>query len=182
MVVPLLLLVLAQDPATRPADPPRASDARLERIQREVRHELATLPRYGVFDHLAFKVERDAVTLLGHVRRGSLKEDAEKAVRAIEGVETVRNQIELLPASVGDDAIRLAVYRAIYRDAGLERYALQNNPPIHIVVSGGRVTLEGVVATPLDKQLAATRAREVGSVTQVTDNLVVDKSRSNDEP
>lgn len=153
----------------------RASDERLADVQREVYHELVTLARYGVFDHLAFRVDRDGVTLLGRVRTGALKEDAEEAVRDVRGVETVRNEIEVLPPSVGDEELRLALFRAVYGNAGLERYAFQAMPPIHIIVEHGRVTLEGVVATALDSKLAETQARAVPRVLGVTNNLRVER-------
>ena len=85
-----------------------------DRLVREVRHELVMLPFYGVFDNLAYRVDGPTVTLLGQVTRPTTKSDAEKAVKTIEGVEKVVNNIEVLPVSPNDDRIRLAVYRAIY--------------------------------------------------------------------
>lgn len=70
-----------------------------QRITREVRHELLTLPYFGVFDYIAYKVDDDTVTLLGQVVRPSLRSDAENAVKRIEGVDRVENQIEVLPPS-----------------------------------------------------------------------------------
>src|ERR1700680_1163162 len=80
----------------------------------EVRHELVMLPYYGVFDNLAYRVDGSKVTLFGQVREPKLKSDAEKAVKSIEGVTTVDNEIEVMPLSGNDDGIRLAVYRAVY--------------------------------------------------------------------
>ena len=148
------------------------------RLEREVRHELVMLPYYGVFDNLAFKVDGYKVTLLGAVARPTLKSDAEAVVKRIEGVESVDNQIEVLPLSPNDDRIRLAVYRAVYRQASLSRYALQAIPPIHIIVKNGNVSLEGVVATEADKNLAGIRARGVSGVFSVTNNLRVEKQSS----
>ena len=146
-----------------------------ERSEREVRHELVMLPYYGVFDNLAFKVDGSKVTLLGEVSRPTLKTDAEGVVKHIEGVENVDNQIEVLPLSPNDDRIRLAVYRAVYRQAGLDRYALQAVPPIHIIVKNGNVRLEGVVATEADKNLAGIRAKGVSGVFSVNNSLRVEK-------
>ena len=142
---------------------------------RAVRRELLLLPRFGIFDHLAFKLEKGTVTLLGQVRTGQLKNDAERAVKEIEGVETVVNNIEVLPTSPHDDGIRLAVFRAIYRHEALERYAIESLAPIRIIVKNGHVTLEGVVNSQLDKTLAATQTRSVPGVFSVTDNLRVEK-------
>ena len=103
------------------------------------------LPWYSVFDNLAFKVERDKVTLFGQVTRPTLKSDAESAVKSIEGVASVVNNIEVLPLSAIDDQIRRATYRAIYGDPGVSRHSIQAVPSIHIIVKNGNVTLEGVV-------------------------------------
>jgi hyperosmotically inducible protein len=140
-------------------------------LVREVHHELVMLPYYGVFDNLAYKVEGNTVTLLGQVTRPTLKSDAEAAVKTIEGVESVNNQIEVLPPSPTDDNIRLAEYRAIYGQAPLDRYALQAIPPIHIIVKNGHVTLTGVVANDMDKNTAVIRAKTVPGVFSVDDQL-----------
>jgi hyperosmotically inducible protein len=152
------------------------SGARSEdRITREVRHELVMLPYYGVFDNLAYRVDGGIVTLMGQVTRPTLKSDAGKAVFRIEGVDKVDNQIQVLPLSPVDDRTRLAVYRAIYGHPGLDRYALQAVPPIHIIVENGKVTLEGVVSTQSDKDMANIRANGVGGVFSVVNNLRVEK-------
>ena len=144
-----------------------------DRIVKEVRHELVMLPYYGVFDNLAYRVDGNTVTLLGQVTRPTLKSDAENVVKRIEGVERVDNQIQVLPLSSVDDGIRLATYRAIYGHPGLDRYALQAVPPIHIIVANGNVTLDGVVDSQADKDLAAIRANTVPGVFKVTNNLQV---------
>jgi osmotically-inducible protein OsmY len=149
-----------------------SSDAR---IQKEVRHELVMLPYYSVFDNLAYKVENGKVTLLGQVSRPTLKSDAERAVKSIEGVEAVDNQIQVLPTSPNDDQIRRAMYRALYGDPVLSKYALGALPPIHIIVNGGRVTLEGVVDNETDRNVAEIRAKSVPGVFSVTNNLRVVK-------
>jgi len=146
------------------------------RIQKEVRHQLVMLPYYSVFDNFAYKVSGGNVTLMGQVTRPTLKTDAETAVKGIEGVERVDNQIQVLPVSPNDDRIRRAVYRAIYGSTGLDRYALRAVPTIHIIVNNGKVTLEGAVATEMDKNLANIKASGVGGVFSVQNNLQVDKS------
>src|SRR5579884_4089062 len=147
-----------------------------DRIVREVHHELVMLPYYGVYDNLAYKVNGYTVTLMGQVTRPTLKSDAEAAVKHIEGVERVDNQIEVLPVSPTDDRIRMAEYRAIYDNDQLQRYALQAIPPVHIIVKNGHVTLVGVVANQMDKQVAEIRAKSVPGVFSVTDQLEVEKS------
>lgn len=146
------------------------------RLQKEVRHELVTLPFYDVFDNLAYKVEGGTVTLFGQVTRPTLKTDAERAVKDVEGVERVDNRIEVLPVSPNDDRIRRAVYRAIYGTEGLDRYAMRAVPTIHIIVRNGHVFLEGAVATEADKNLANIKANGVSGVFSVTNNLHVDRA------
>ena len=148
----------------------------IDRIVKEVHHELVMLPFYGVFDNLAYKVSPDGtVTLLGQVSRPTLKSDAENVVKRIEGVERVDNQLKVLPASPNDDRIRRAVYNAIYRNDVLSQYALRAVPPIHIIVDNGNVTLEGVVARQMDKQIAEMQAKSVPGAFSVTDNLKVEE-------
>ena len=142
-----------------------------ERLEKEVRHELVMLPYYGVFDRLAFRVDGAKVSLLGEVTRPTLKSDAGRIVKGIEGVETVDNQIEVLPLSPHDDRIRLAVYRTIYGYTALSRYALMAVPSIHIIVKNGNVTLDGVVDREADKNIAGIRANGVSGVFSVTNNL-----------
>ena len=145
------------------------------RLQKEVRHVLVTLPFYSVFDNLAYKVDGDRVTLLGQVVRPTLKSDAAAAVKSIEGVSAVDNEIEVLPVSPSDDQIRRAEFRAIYSAPGMEKYSIQAVPPIHIVVKNGHVTLVGVVASEADKILANVRAQSVPGVFSVTNQLTVEK-------
>jgi Predicted periplasmic or secreted lipoprotein len=113
-------------------------------------------PTYGIFDWIECEINADrTATLRGQVTRPTLKSDAENALRKIESIPRIDNQIEVLPISPGDDQIRIAVYRSIFRYEGpLFRYATQSIPPIHIIVNNGRVTLKGVVASDADSQLA----------------------------
>ena len=146
-----------------------------DRIIKEVHHELVMLPYYGVFDNLAYRVEGSKVTLIGQVTRPTLKSDAENVVKSIEGVQTVDNQIEVLPLSPNDDRVRLAAYRAIYSRPQLQRYQLSAVPPIHIIVKNGNLTLEGVVANEGDKNVAGIAAKGVHGAFSVNNNLRVEK-------
>src|ERR1700692_3048578 len=164
----MITLGMAQD---APRDQPSAKSQ--ERVVKEVRHELLMLPYFGVFDYIAFKVDGYNVTLLGQVVRPTLKSDAENAVKHSEGVEKVDNQIEVLPPSPMDDRLRLILYRAIYGYPALEKYALGVQKPIRIIVKNGRVTLEGVVDSEADKNLAGLRVKPVPGIFSVTNNLRV---------
>src|SRR5262249_34832758 len=146
-----------------------------ENLIREVRHELLMLPYYSVFDNQAFKVDGDHVTLMGQVMRPTLKSDAESAVKRVEGVASVTNNIEVLPLSPNDDRIRRAVFHAIYDTPQLDRYALGSVPAIHIIVKNGQVTLEGIVDNEADKNIVGIKANGVPGVFSVTNNLVVRK-------
>jgi hyperosmotically inducible protein len=168
----LCLSAAAQD--TQRSQPSAKSQ---DRIIREVRHELLMLPYFGVFDNIAFKVDGDTVTLMGQVVRPTLKSDAENAVKRIEGVERVSNQIEVLPPSPMDDQLRLRLYRTIYGEPGLEKYALGVQKPIRIIVKNGHVALEGVVDTQGDKDLAGIRAKTVPGSFSVDNNLQVVASK-----
>ena len=151
------------------------SDKGIARIQKEVRHELVMLPYYGVFDNLGYKVAGDGtVTLEGQVTRPTLKNDAGNAVKHIEGVTNVVNNIETLPLSSMDDQLRIAVYRAIYGAAQLTRYQLANVPSIHILVKNGNVTLEGVTANQGDKDVAGIKANGVSGIFSVKNNLRIE--------
>ncbi len=146
-----------------------------KRLAQEVRHQLLLLPYYDVFDNLEFEIQGiDTVVLHGQVTRPTLKRDAESAVSRLESVGKVVNKIEVLPLSPNDDRIRLAVYRAIFSKAGLDRYAMRAVPPIHIIVKNGHVTLVGVVANEGDKNLAGITARGVPGTFSVTNNLKVE--------
>jgi hyperosmotically inducible protein len=149
----------------------------VERIQREVRHEILMLPYYDVFDNITYAVSGYNVTLMGQVTQPTLKQDAENVVKHIEGVEKVVNQIEVLPVSPMDDGLRLRLYRAIYGFPALEKYAMPVIKPIRIIVKNGQVTLEGVVDSETDKNTANLRANGVSGVFSVTNHLVVVKSK-----
>jgi hyperosmotically inducible protein len=162
----------------QPRQPLGSSTPSAERIAREVRHELLLLPYYTLFDNLAFKVDGNKVTLLGQVTNPTLKRDAEKAIKSVEGVESIDNQIEVLPPSPNDDRIRRREYRAIYGFDGLTRYAMGALPSIHIIVKNGHVTLTGVVDSEGDKNMAGIQANSVPGVFSVTNNLVAAKPGS----
>ena len=143
-------------------------------LGRQVRHELVMLPYYSVFDNFTYQVDGSTVVLAGQVTRPTLKSGAERVVERVEGVGKVVNKIEVLPLSSSDDQIRWQVFRAIYQDSVLSRYAWQAVPPIHIVVRDGHVTLEGVVNASMEKAVANAQANAVAGVFSVVNNLRVE--------
>jgi len=165
-----------------------------EDTARSVQRMLERLPYYGVFDFLAFSVDRGTVTLVGYSYEGHLKRDAEMATKRASGVDEVANKIEVLPTSQNDDRIRWATFYRIYTDDFLSRYApggarqvwrdlLDESRfpgmqpvgiyPIHIIVKNGRTMLLGVVDNATDRQLAEVRAREVTGVFEVENSLSI---------
>ena len=156
---------------------PAAMEAKTEKpvtLPEAIRHQLAMLPRYNVFDNLTFRVDGGTVTLGGEVTQPIVKDDAANAVRHVEGVTMVVNNIEVLPLSPADDRLRMAVYRAVYSAPTLStRYGFQASPSIHIIVKNGVVRLEGVVASQADRTIAGIRASGVFGSFKVENNLQI---------
>ena len=161
--------------AASPSAPPSEQGKYEMWLNKQVHHKLAVLPFYGVFDNLEYRIDGSEVTLMGQLisTHAVTKSDAEAVVKKIEGVTRVVNKITVLPPSPFDDQIRRAEYRAIFSQSSLFRYSLGTIPSIHIVVNGGHVTLEGVVASEGDRNIANIRANEVPNVFSVTNNLRV---------
>jgi hyperosmotically inducible periplasmic protein len=164
--------------AQGPAPPDRGTQSYERWLTREVRHELIQVPWLSVFDNLQYSVKGSEITLSGQVWQPVTKQDAETAVKGIEGVTKVDNQIEVLPLSPMDDEIRRAEYRAIYGAPELQRYAMGVLPSIHIIVKNGHVTLVGTVANEMDKTVAEIRAKSVPNVFSVDDKLQVQATRA----
>jgi osmotically-inducible protein OsmY len=180
--------------------PPVGAQDRAADVRQEIRHELLQLPYYSVFDFLAFKYDRGTALLMGYAYAPGLKQDAERAVKRVAGVDTVENRIEQLPPSQQDDELRWRVYYSVYNDPFLSKYAPggamlwghrhrfggfnglwgegmepAGNYPIHIIVRGGRVDLMGVVDDKGDKTIAEMKARQVPGAFEVKNDLVVER-------
>jgi len=143
-------------------------------LERKVFKEIITLPHYGVFDHIAFRIDGGTVTLYGKVADSRNKRDAERFVEDIDGVSNVVNNIEVLPASGFDNSIRRRILRE-FADKGLYRYLWEPKPSVRIIVDGGHVSLEGYVANRGDYNLMNVLANGAGGVFSVQNNLVVGK-------
>jgi hyperosmotically inducible protein len=144
-------------------------------LETAIRNAILLAPHYGVFDNLAFKLDGSDVTLLGQVLLPITREEISRRVSKLAGMGKVTDSIEVLPLSPTDDALRLQVYRRLFGTADLYRYALGPNPSIHIIVKGGRVTLEGLVANEGDSRFAYNAARKVSGVFSVTNNQTIQK-------
>lgn len=149
------------------------TDRQQVQIAKEVRHELAMLPYYSIFDDLEYRVDGSTVTLGGKVITNGLKSDAASAVKNVEGVTNVVNNIQELPPFPEDQRIRLQVARQIFSFGNLSRYSWEAAPTIHIIVQSGHVTLAGVVDSEADKNAAGVQANQVSGVFSVQNNLQV---------
>lgn len=166
------------------------------RIAPLVEKKIVGLTQYGVFDDIHFGIKGKTVILYGYASRPTLKSAAESAVKSIKGVESVDNQIEVLPNSPNDDRIRAQVYGALYGSGSpLQRYSgsrgfgdrnsiarraggITYDPPmgyhaIHIIVKNGNVTLRGVVSNDMDSAIANIRVNQIPGVFSVSNDLVV---------
>lgn len=152
-----------------------AAQKRDKSLSEKIRKELVTLPYYGVFDNLAYKVDGSTVTLYGQVVRPTTQKDAARRVAKLDGVTDVVNNIEVLPLSRFDDSIRYRTVRAIANYGAMYRYFQGVNPSLHVIVKNGNVTLEGLVANKSDANLANIAANGVPGVFSVTNNLIVER-------
>ncbi|HNU06400.1 MAG TPA: BON domain-containing protein [Pyrinomonadaceae bacterium] len=146
----------------------------IQSLERTVFKRINNLPYYGVFDQIGFRVEGSTVVLTGKVAQPRNRKDAEIAIRDVPGIKAVVNNIEILPLSPYDDAIRRKTLRTFYRDgSSLSRYVQEPRPSIRIIVENGNITLEGNVTYKSDSDFAYMLARTVTGVFNVTNNLTV---------
>ncbi|HWF39588.1 MAG TPA: BON domain-containing protein [Candidatus Acidoferrales bacterium] len=174
-----IAMFLATGIAAQAQKPPERGSGQYHNwLTTEVRHQLIMVPWLSLFDNLQYRVDGNNVTLSGQVTDPVIKDDAEKAVKSIEGVGQVTDNIEVLPLSPMDNQIRRAEYRSIYSFPSLEKYGTMALPQIHIVVKNGHVTLDGAVLNQADKTAADLRAKSVPNVFSVTDNLQIENSQT----
>lgn len=144
-------------------------------FERQVFKQLIKLPYYGVFDHIAYKVDGNNVTLFGKVANARNRKDAERRVKDIDGVGSVTNNIEILPLSGFDNSIRVRTLQTFANTGGLYRYFWEPNPSVRIIVENGHTTLEGYVANRGDYNLMNILANGVSGVFSVKNNLIIEK-------
>jgi hyperosmotically inducible periplasmic protein len=149
-------------------------------LANKVAHEIRTYSWFSIWDNVNVRVTNGNVDLTGQVSQPYKKADLQRIVDRLPGVQSVTNDLAVLPLSRMDDQLRVQVARAIYRDNVLSRYAIQPVPPIHIIVDNGHVTLEGVVSTEMEKNIAGIRASGAGlSFGAVVNNLRVETPAKN---
>jgi hyperosmotically inducible periplasmic protein len=168
----LAITLAAGYAAAKNSEPPLTGDAA---IAQKVAHEIRNYPYYTIWDSVNFQLTEGTVHLTGEVSQPWKKSALGGIVAHVNGVTAVDNELKVAPLSPFDDRIRTQVARAIYRDPVLSRYSLQVVPPIHIIVDNGHITLEGVVNTEMEKEVAGIRANSITSFGQVTNNLQVEQ-------
>jgi osmotically-inducible protein OsmY len=201
----LLFSVTAPAAIAQPAPAPTWSQEDALRITKEVQKKLGGLTNFSVFDWITFGFHGKTLVLKGYASRPTLKSDAGNSVKNIAGIESVDNQIEVLPNSPNDDRIRAAVYNRIYTQAVLRKYnanqgtvgqatgpggsiaraagGITNDPPIgfhaiHIIVKNGNVILYGVVNNETDKAIAGMQANSAPGAFSVDNDLIVQGAAS----
>lgn len=142
-------------------------------IFQQLSRQVLRYPHFTIFDSVNAQVEDGVVTLTGKVTMPYKRDDIATRVSRVNGVREVRNELTVLPVSQFDDELRLRIARAIYGNSSFWTYGSMVNPPIHIVVENGRVTLEGVVNSNVDRMLARSIASSFGAFS-VTNNLKTD--------
>jgi hyperosmotically inducible protein len=131
-------------------------------VYRDISDSVNRYTQFTIFDSIEASVSRGHVVLDGWVTMPYKRNDLEKRVKSLAGVDTVENKVQVLPVSQFDDELRFRIARAIYGNSAFWNYAAMANPPIHIVVNGGRVTLQGVVQSNVERQLARSLATGFG--------------------
>lgn len=136
------------------AAPAVAADSENLQTFRAVQKQVLQYPHFTIFDDVNVQVDDGAVKLLGKVTMDFKRDDIEKRVRAVAGVTRVDNQLEVLPVSQFDDQLRLGIAQAIYSNPAFRGMVSLVNPPIHVIVEHGHVTLNGVVMNEVDRAIA----------------------------
>jgi len=142
--------------------------AQPERKDLQVANDVAdAVNRYAfftVFDDVNANVNQGVVTLTGKVTQPFKSDDIERRIAKVPGITRIVNRMSALPVSQFDDELRFRIARAIYGNANFWNYSAMANPPIHIIVERGRVTLTGVVQSEVDRMLARTLATQFGAM------------------
>lgn len=132
---------------------------------------IRTYNRYTIYDDVRGAVQSGAVRLIGSVTGPDKAEAIAERVAKVRGVQELDNKLEVLPASQSDDRLREAIANAIYSNEIFENYSIASDPPIHVIVSGGRVTLVGFIQSQLERIKANSIARGIFGVVSVDDRL-----------
>ena len=159
--------------------PAWAQDREDLQIFRDISRQVLQYPHFTIFDTINAQVEDGVVVLTGKVTMPYKIEDIGERVARVNGVRQVQNNVTVLPVSGYDDELRFRISRAIYGNSNFWTYGAMANPPIHIIVENGRVTLEGVVNSNIDRMLARSLASSFGAFS-ITNNLKTDAEVTKD--
>jgi len=151
-----------------------ASERKDLQVAHDVSRQVLTYPQFSIFDSVHMQVDNGIVTLTGKVTMPYKKNDIEKRIARIDGVHQVVNKITVLPVSNFDDELRFRIARAIYGNSNFWNYGSMANPPIHVIVENGHVTLDGVVNSSVERMLARSLATGFGAFS-VTNELKTDE-------
>jgi len=162
-VAAVLVLFAASTPAW-------AADRENLELFRDIQQQVLRYPQFTIFDSVHAEVDEGIVTLIGKVTMQYKRDEIARRVAKVDGVREVRNRVEVLPVSQFDDELRFRIARAIYGNSNFWTYGSMVNPPIHIIVERGRVTLEGVVNSEVDRMLARSIAGSFNAFS-LTNNL-----------
>jgi osmotically-inducible protein OsmY len=165
---------LAQDRAPTVQEIRSSTGAMDRALAEKIAEKVRRYARYSIFDDVAVGVDEGVVTLSGRVTQPYKAKDLGRIASRVEGVREVKNDLATLPVSIYDDRLRSTLAREIYRDPVFSRYAIHVNPPIHIVVERGNVTLTGAVNSTLERQKAEMIARSTFGVFNVENKLRID--------
>jgi hyperosmotically inducible periplasmic protein len=166
-------LITALTMAAVLATPALAQENKLQ-IFRNVQRQVLRYAHFTVFDSVSAQINNGVVTLTGKVTMPFKRDDIEKRVRTVYGVQQVENKIDVLPASQMDDNLRYGIAQAIYSNPAFTDYAGVTNPPVHVIVERGRVTLEGVVRNEVERAVAGSIAGSFGAF-QMKNELKLEK-------
>ena len=133
-----------------------------QQLADEISASVRTYPQFTIFDDVNGHVDGGVVVLTGKVTMPYKKYDIERRVARLDGVREMRSEISVLPVSIFDDELRRRISRAIYGNPSFWNYAAMANPPIHVIVENGRVTLTGVVNSNVERALARSLATGFG--------------------
>ena len=130
---------------------------------------------YSIFDDVSVSVQGGVLTLTGRVVQPYKVKDIEDAASRVSGVQEVKNELAVLPVSPIDDQLRASIASQMYRDPLFSNYAFQVDPPIHIIVENGKVTLTGVVVSEVERIKAEMIARGTFGVMGTDNRLKVER-------
>ena len=142
-------------------------------LSHQIARQVRRYVNYTIFDDVNVEVEGGVATLTGRVTMPYKAKDIARAAAKVSGVKEVRNELGVLPVSIGDDRLRRSIARQIYGNGLFQPLAFHVNPPIHIIVERGNVLLTGAVSSEVERVKAEMIARSTFGVFGVENRLLV---------